>query len=45
MNFLKTILNIKTFLRNIDSMYYEVFAYAIITALVMGGFTWIIGLF
>ena len=32
-------------LRNIDSMYYEVLAYAIITALVMGGFTWIIGLF
>ena len=29
-------------LRNIDSMYYEVLAYAIITALVMGGFTWII---
>ena len=32
-------------LREIDSMYYEVLAYAIITALVMGGFTWIIGLF
>ena len=45
MNFLKTILNIKTFFRNIDSMYYEVLAYAIITALFMGGFTWIIGLF
>ena len=29
-------------LRTIDSMYYEVLAYAIITALVMGGFTWII---
>ena len=29
-------------LRNIDSMYYEVLAYAIITTLVMGGFTWII---
>ena len=32
-------------LKEIDSMYYEVLAYAIITALVMGGFTWIIGLF
>ena len=29
-------------LRNIDSMYYEVLAYVIITVLVMGGFTWII---
>ena len=45
MNFLKTILNIKTFFRNIDSMYYEVGAYAIITGLVCGGFHWIIGLF
>ena len=32
-------------LREIDSMYYEVLAYAIITSLIMGGFTWIIGLF
>ena len=32
-------------LREIDSMYYEVLAYAIIISLVMGGFTWIIGLF
>ena len=32
-------------LREIDSMYYEVLAYAIITALVMGGFTWLIELF
>ena len=32
-------------LKEIDSMYYEVLAYAIITALIMGGFTWIIGLF
>ena len=31
-------------LRNIDSMYYEVLAYAIITGLVCGGFSWIIGL-
>ena len=31
-------------LKEIDSMYYEVLAYAIITALVMGGFTWIIEL-
>ena len=45
MNFLKTILNIKTFFKNIDSMYYEVVAYAIITGLVWGGVHWIIGLF
>ena len=32
-------------LREIDSMYYEVLAYALITALVMGGFTWLIELF
>ena len=32
-------------LREIDSMYYEVFAYAIITGLVCGGFHYIIGLF
>ena len=32
-------------LREIDSMYYEVLAYAIITGLVCGGFHWIIGLF
>ena len=31
-------------LREIDSMYYEVLAYAIITGLVCGGFSWIIGL-
>ena len=45
MNFLKTILNIKTFFRNIDSMYYEVIIYAIITGLVCGGFHWIVGSF
>mgnify|MGYP001029620995 FL=1 len=32
-------------LKNIDSMYYETFAYAIITGLVCGGFHYIIGLF
>ncbi len=32
-------------LKNIDSMYYEVFAYAIITGLVCGVFHYIIGLF
>jgi hypothetical protein len=31
-------------LRNLDSMYYEVLAYAIITGLVCGGFHWIVGL-
>ena len=31
-------------LRNLDSMYYEVLAYAIITGLVCGGFSWIVGL-
>jgi len=31
-------------LREIDSMYYEVLVYAIITGLVCGGFSWIIGL-
>jgi len=31
---------IRTF-RNIDSMYYEVTAYIIITILICGGFSWI----
>ena len=32
-------------LKNIDSMYYEIIAYAILTGLVCGGFHYIIGLF
>tara|TARA_Y100001973_G_C5201108_1_gene337748 strand:+ start:296 stop:424 length:129 start_codon:yes stop_codon:yes gene_type:complete len=32
-------------LKEIDSMYYEVLAYGIITGLVAGGFHWIVGLF
>jgi len=43
MNFLKTILNIKTFFRNIEAMYIELVVYAIITGLVAGGFHWIVG--
>tara|TARA_R100000005_G_C4856295_1_gene120043 strand:+ start:284 stop:415 length:132 start_codon:yes stop_codon:yes gene_type:complete len=39
MKYIKEVIRI---FRNIDSMYYEVLAYVIITALVMGGFTWII---
>jgi hypothetical protein len=31
-------------LKNIDSMYYEIIAYAILTGLVCGGFHYIIGL-
>ena len=31
-------------LKNIDSMYYEIIAYAILTGLVCGGFQYIIGL-
>ena len=30
-------------LKEIDSMYYELIAYAIITGLIAGGFQWIVG--
>jgi len=31
-------------LKNIDSMYYEVLCYAILTGLIAGGFHWIVGM-
>jgi len=31
-------------LKNIDSMYYEILCYIIITFLIMGGFNWIVSI-